>query len=321
MTQLRFQVQRPLDEYGQTIGIIEATFSQQAMRSGIGDDAGLLSTLTEAMTEWVRTTEEGQRFWESTGRDANIGDLISAYDGGLPDAVEEALRTKGILGFRARCISNDRVSQVWSYDTLIVEHDALDGVSPEPSASNSAQQPAERSPQGDPHPKVVNPEQSVLIVGNVIDGLTLYGPFDDANDAGEYADAMRIDDTWVVAPMTVAQCDEDGQWPDPESQHEVTGAPRQPTAGMIGFRDEACETLQDLIDNRFTGYTARAVFADGAEKDVQIQPTPQNPHDAHGMALVRDWSEHTDQAAGDPYWIDLYGTIEGVPHVTSLAFY
>lgn len=43
-------------------------------------------------------------------------------------------------------------------------------------------------------------EQFVVIVGNVIDGLTLWGPFDDAGDAGDWANE-NINDDWTTVHL------------------------------------------------------------------------------------------------------------------------
>ena len=47
----------------------------------------------------------------------------------------------------------------------------------------------------------------VIIVGNVVDGVGLIGPFDDATDANTYADECRPcrHDTWVVSPVALPE--------------------------------------------------------------------------------------------------------------------
>ena len=40
----------------------------------------------------------------------------------------------------------------------------------------------------------------VVIAGNVVDGLSHYGPFMDANDAGDWAN-INLDDEWVCAKL------------------------------------------------------------------------------------------------------------------------
>lgn len=44
-------------------------------------------------------------------------------------------------------------------------------------------------------------DQFVLVVGNPIDGVTLTGPFDDAEAASWWAEHNFPNDTWWVASM------------------------------------------------------------------------------------------------------------------------
>lgn len=41
----------------------------------------------------------------------------------------------------------------------------------------------------------------VILVGNPIDGMGLYGPFNDAGKANDYADANFKNETWWVVPV------------------------------------------------------------------------------------------------------------------------
>jgi hypothetical protein len=43
--------------------------------------------------------------------------------------------------------------------------------------------------------------QHIVVIGNVVDGLTFEGPFDTAEGAIEYADANVTKPEWVVAPL------------------------------------------------------------------------------------------------------------------------
>jgi hypothetical protein len=43
----------------------------------------------------------------------------------------------------------------------------------------------------------------VLVVGNPIDGLDFFGPFDSADDAGYYAESHRLDYWWVKVLLSV----------------------------------------------------------------------------------------------------------------------
>lgn len=42
--------------------------------------------------------------------------------------------------------------------------------------------------------------QYVLIVGNIVDGVSVYGPFSDPSSAAEYAEA-NFSDSWLVSFM------------------------------------------------------------------------------------------------------------------------
>lgn len=57
--------------------------------------------------------------------------------------------------------------------------------------------------------------QFVLVVGNPVDGLSFYGPFEHVDEATAYAQdnqAIR-GQTWVVAPLSAAT---DRQWTPPK---------------------------------------------------------------------------------------------------------
>ncbi len=41
----------------------------------------------------------------------------------------------------------------------------------------------------------------VIIQGNVIDGLSIHGPFTDAERANEWADSELSGEVWVCAPL------------------------------------------------------------------------------------------------------------------------
>ena len=42
----------------------------------------------------------------------------------------------------------------------------------------------------------------IIIVGNVVDGLRFYGPYDTAEDANEIADNAFKNEDWVVTNIT-----------------------------------------------------------------------------------------------------------------------
>lgn len=41
----------------------------------------------------------------------------------------------------------------------------------------------------------------VVLVGNPVDGLTIYGPFDTGEDASTWADDYVSSDAWWIAPL------------------------------------------------------------------------------------------------------------------------
>jgi len=47
----------------------------------------------------------------------------------------------------------------------------------------------------------------VVLVGNPVDGLTIYGPFTTAEDANEWADSNINADDWWVAPLVSGDTD------------------------------------------------------------------------------------------------------------------
>lgn len=69
-----------------------------------------------------------------------------------------------------------------------------------------------RKQVADIHPENINPERCVLLVGDPVDGITLYGPFDNSEDAGDYAEQFHGNDTWWIVTPTPVQCDDNGNW-------------------------------------------------------------------------------------------------------------
>jgi hypothetical protein len=124
---LKFLVQRPPDKYGQTIAIVECDLAARAIRGEIQASTDVLNALITAMTDWVDRTEEGRLFWEQiTDRDANIGDLLSCFDGGLPEPVAERFKQWGVHNFKVEGLGDLEVAPEWAYDTLLVDPEELD---------------------------------------------------------------------------------------------------------------------------------------------------------------------------------------------------
>ena len=51
--------------------------------------------------------------------------------------------------------------------------------------------------------------QTLLIAGNVVDGLTFYGPFEDSEDAIHFAECNLRDITWWVTDLRPGCIDAD----------------------------------------------------------------------------------------------------------------
>ena len=47
----------------------------------------------------------------------------------------------------------------------------------------------------------------VLLVGNVIDGIQIYGPFGGAELAGEYAEQYHKHDEWIISKLIAPEED------------------------------------------------------------------------------------------------------------------
>ena len=53
------------------------------------------------------------------------------------------------------------------------------------------------------------PEPNVIVTGNVIDGLSLHGPFVDATRALAFAEHFFDGDNWTIAPLTPVDDEDD----------------------------------------------------------------------------------------------------------------
>jgi len=84
------------------------------------DENTFLAELRRAVTEWVKTTEDGRACYEYAGNDLNIGDLLS--HGGAEDIV--ALMPNVIS------LDLDQIGAIrsgdWTYDTTLVNEEELD---------------------------------------------------------------------------------------------------------------------------------------------------------------------------------------------------
>lgn len=104
----------------------EATFAiVSAMTTNISNEHTFLARLTEALTEWVRTTKEGKKAWEYSCYDFNIGDLAGLFEEvngrfRLPLRLEKELAKRGIRNLTIVGSSYDGVSRDWSYDQVLI---------------------------------------------------------------------------------------------------------------------------------------------------------------------------------------------------------
>jgi len=84
------------------------------------EEPAFLAELRRAVTEWVRTTEDGRACYEYAGNDLNIGDLLS--HGGAEDIV--ALMPNVIS------LDLDQIGAIragdWTYDTPLVNEEDID---------------------------------------------------------------------------------------------------------------------------------------------------------------------------------------------------
>jgi hypothetical protein len=82
-------------------------------------DSYVLEALRDAITSWVKNTEEGKEFWENSSHESNIGDLDSW---GVPPCVKKHLEEKGIFDFDIEVYSHDNHDNAynWVYDSVLV---------------------------------------------------------------------------------------------------------------------------------------------------------------------------------------------------------
>jgi hypothetical protein len=58
-------------------------------------------------------------------------------------------------------------------------------------------------------------ENFIILVGNVMDGIRFYGPFDTLDDAQEYAKRFFKLEDWSITIPTKPECYDDGSWRAP----------------------------------------------------------------------------------------------------------
>lgn len=77
--------------------------------------------VVEAVTSWVKTTQEGQDAWADSQHDFNIGDLSNSD----LCRINGYLELYGISIVAVDAYSMDASSNSWSFDTVLVDGDAL----------------------------------------------------------------------------------------------------------------------------------------------------------------------------------------------------
>jgi hypothetical protein len=107
-----------------TFAVVTVNLTEDACKNDLDLDGMFLEALQKVITNWVRTTDEGKKWYRSTNEDANIGDLCSD---GIPDEVKAGLAAEGIFNLDIECISSDTACQTWTYDTHLVDESQLEG--------------------------------------------------------------------------------------------------------------------------------------------------------------------------------------------------
>ena len=120
-TTVSFIVLRPPDDGQITAARVEARVADSLLGPGEPVSQRLLRVISDAMGRWVRDDPEGRAFYENTAQDANIGDLLSYFDGYLPAPVDNEVYDRGVYYFKATGLMDNEVSNHWTYDTHIVD--------------------------------------------------------------------------------------------------------------------------------------------------------------------------------------------------------
>jgi len=81
----------------------------------------LLYAVTEAVTEWVNTTENGKTEWENSCHDLNVGDLSAWTE---DEELIIILRKHGIRDLKIETYVDIETSAEWTYDTVLATEDS-----------------------------------------------------------------------------------------------------------------------------------------------------------------------------------------------------
>ena len=107
-----------------TFAVVTANLTEDAYRNDLNYDGTFLEAIQKVVTNWVKTTDEGKKWYEGTNEDANVGDLCAD---GIPDKIRGELEAAGIFNLDIECISSDTACRCWTYDTHLVDEDLLEG--------------------------------------------------------------------------------------------------------------------------------------------------------------------------------------------------
>jgi hypothetical protein len=75
-----------------------------------------LERLIDSITEWINTTKEGTKAWESSGKDFNLGDLSSCCK---DKKLVKILAKNGITNLNVDAVENYDESGYWSFDMVL----------------------------------------------------------------------------------------------------------------------------------------------------------------------------------------------------------
>lgn len=114
---IQFVVSRPGPKHESVTAVVTAKVNRLELKEG----DKFVQILTEAVTEWVKTTKAGKACFNYAGDDINIGDLCCYGDLELRKILEQ----KGIYEF-LQDPSEYCSSDYWTYDTVLINADETD---------------------------------------------------------------------------------------------------------------------------------------------------------------------------------------------------
>lgn len=84
------------------------------------DENHFLDALQKAITNWVRTTDDGKDAWLESCKDFNVGDLSQQriFEG---SSLWDKLLEVGIRNLRIETLCHTSLCQSWTYDTVLAD--------------------------------------------------------------------------------------------------------------------------------------------------------------------------------------------------------